>query len=113
MIRTCMVALAATGLAASALAQTDSDSRCASYRTEVDRTECVRTQALNEAAKTPTSYRLIEPPAPAVPLESTRRVTTTYETASGKQVRTTEERVIDAPTAAGQEKTTTVTKTTR
>jgi hypothetical protein len=113
MIRTCMVVLAATGLAASALAQTDSDSRCASYRTEADRAECVRTQALNEAAKTPTSYRLIEPPAPAVPLESTRRITTTYETANGKQVRTTEERVVDGPAAVGQEKTTTVTRTTR
>jgi hypothetical protein len=113
MIRTCMIALVATGLATTALAQTDSESRCATYRTEADRAECVRTQALNEAAKTPTSWTLTEPPAVPAPVETSKHLSTTYETGTSRTTRTYDERVTDAPVAGYQEKTTTVTKTTR
>ncbi|GIL40103.1 hypothetical protein [Roseiterribacter gracilis] len=113
MIRTCMVALVVTGFAATALAQSDSESRCATYRTEADRAECVRTQALNEAAKTPTSWTLTEPPAVPVPVETSKHVSTTYETGTSRVTRTLDERVTDSPATGYQEKTTTVTKTTR
>jgi hypothetical protein len=112
MIRTCMVALVATGLATTAFAQA-ADSRCATYRTEADRTECIRTEALNEAAKTPTSWRLTEPPAVPVPVETSKHVSTTYETGTSRTTRVIDERVTDTPAAGYTEKTTTVTRTER
>ena len=112
MIRTCMIALAATGLAMSAAAQ-DADSRCATYRTEADRAECVRTQALNEAAKTPTSWKLTESPTVPVPVETSKHVSTTYETGTSKTTKTFDERVLDAPSTGYSETTKTTTRTTR
>jgi hypothetical protein len=109
MMRTCMLALAMTSLAGAAWAAGDS-ARCAAYPTEADRTECVRTEALNEAAQQPTSWRTIQPAAPA-PVQTETRTTTTYETATGKQVRSIQERTTDLPAATVEQRTVSETRT--